>query len=136
MDKGPANCPVVGQNGGMLADAILLVHAAFVLFVVGGLAAIWLGLALRQPWVRSRAFRLSHLAAIAFVAAESLLGIACPLTVWEDALRGRNPGAESFVGRAVRAALYWDLPEAVFTAAYVAFALLVAWTWWRWPPRR
>jgi hypothetical protein len=39
------------------------------------------------------------------------------------------------VGRAVRAALYWDLPEAVFTAAYVAFAALVAWTWWRWPPR-
>ena len=120
----------------MLADAILLAHAAFVLFVVGGLATIWLGLALGWAWARSKAFRLAHLAAIAFVAAESLLGIACPLTVWEDALRARNPGAESFVGRAVRAALYWDLPEVLFTALYVAFALLVAWTWWRWPPRK
>jgi polyferredoxin len=136
MDKGPTDRRVVGQNGRMLADAILLVHAAFVLFVVGGLAATWLGLAQGWAWARNRVFRLAHLAAIAFVAAESLLGIACPLTVWEDALRGRDPGAESFVGRAVRAALYWDLPEAVFTAVYVAFALLVAWTWWRWPPRR
>lgn len=118
----------------MLADAILLVHAAFVLFVVGGLAAIWAGVARARPWARNRAFRLAHLAAIAFVAAESLAGIACPLTLWEDALRGRDPGAQSFVGRAVRAALYWDLPESVFTAAYVAFAALVAWTWWRWPP--
>ena len=120
----------------MLADAILLVHAAFVLFVVGGLPAIWLGIARGRAWARQRAFRLAHLAAIAFVAGESLLGIACPLTIWEDALRGRDPGAESFVGRAVRGALYWDLPEAVFTAAYVAFTALVAWTWWRWPPRR
>jgi polyferredoxin len=119
----------------MLADAILLVHAAFVLFVVGGLFAIWLGIAGGHDWARHRAFRLAHLAAIAFVAGESLLGFACPLTIWEDALRGREPGAESFVGRAVRSALYWDLPAAVFTAAYVAFAALVAWTWWRWPPR-
>jgi polyferredoxin len=104
--------------------------------VVGGLAATWAGLAAGAPWARSLAFRGAHLAAIGFVAAESLLGIACPLTVWEDALRGRNPGGESFVGRAVRSALYWDLPEAVFTAIYVAFALLVAWTWWRWPPER
>lgn len=120
----------------MLADAVLLVHAAFVAFVVGGLAAIWAGLAAGRAFARNRAFRLAHLGAIAFVAAESLLGIACPLTVWEDALRGRNPGAESFIGRAVRSILYWDLPEAVFTALYVGFALLVAWTWWRWPPRR
>jgi hypothetical protein len=126
---------IVGHNVRMLADAILLVHAAFVLFVVGGLVAIWLGIARGSAWARNRAFRLGHLAAIAFVAGESLLGIACPLTLWEDALRGRDPGAESFVGCAVRAALYWDLPEAVFTAAYVAFAALVAWTWRRWPPR-
>ena len=119
----------------MLADAILLVHAAFVLFVVGGLAATWAGLARGRRWARHRGFRLAHLAAIVFVAAESLLGIACPLTIWENALRGRD-GAESFVGRAVRSALYWDLPEAVFTALYVAFAALVAWTWWRWPPRQ
>ncbi len=103
---------------------------------MGGLVATWAGLAAGAGFARNLAFRLAHLAAIVVVAGESLLGIVCPLTVWEDALRGRGPGGESFVGRIVRVALYWDLPEAVFTAAYVAFALLVAWTWWRWPPRR
>lgn len=120
----------------MLADAILLVHGAFVVFVTLGLPAIWAGLATGRPFARSFAFRASHLAAIAFVALESLAGIACPLTVWEDALRGRDGAPESFVARAVRAALYWDLPESAFTALYMAFALAVAWTWRRWPPRR
>jgi hypothetical protein len=120
----------------MLADAILLVHGAFVLFVALGLPAIWAGIARGWPFARSFAFRAAHLGAIAFVALESLAGVACPLTVWEDALRGRDGVPESFVARTVRAALYWDLPESAFTALYVAFALAVAWTWRRWPPRR
>ena len=118
-----------------LADAVLLVHAAFVLFVVGGLAAIWLGLArgwryARDPWLRG-----AHLAAIAFVAVESVLGYACPLTLWEAALRG-TAASEGFIARMVHAWLFWSAPAWVFDAIYVAFAGLVAWTWWRWPPRR
>jgi len=120
----------------MLADLVLLAHAAFVAFVVGGLVATWVGEALGRAWARHAVFRGLHLAAITFVVAESLLGIACPLTVWEDALRCRDGVPESFVARTVRAALYWDLPESAFTALYVAFALAVAWTWRRWPPRR
>lgn len=123
------------MSAAALADAVLLVHAAFVLFVVGGLAATWAGIArgwrlARDPW-----FRGAHLAAIGFVAAESLLGYACPLTLWEDALRGRS-GAQGFIERIVHAWLFWSAPAWVFTAIYVAFAALVAWTWWRWPPRR
>jgi len=34
------------MNAAALADAILVIHAAFVLFVVGGLLATWVGLAL------------------------------------------------------------------------------------------
>ena len=62
-----------------------------------------------------------HLAAIAFVPAEALLGIACPLTVWEDMLRG-GVQAESFIGRWVRRLLFYEAPEWLFTAAYVAWA--------------
>jgi hypothetical protein len=118
---------------GWLADLVLVVHLLFVLFVVGGLAAIVVG-ARRWPWVRSRRLRLVHLGAIALVAAESLLGIACPLTVWEDALRG-GAAARSFVGRWAARVLYYDLPEWVFAAAYCAFAALVVWAWRRVPPR-
>ena len=115
------------------ADAILLVHFAFVLFVTGGLVAIWLGATLHWQWVRNRTFRALHLGAICFVAAEALAGIACPLTLWEDALRGRH-SEMGFVARWVRAVLFYDLPEAVFTVAYVLFAALVALTLWLIPP--
>ena len=47
-----------------LADAVLVVHAAFVLFVVGGLVATWIGLGLGMPFARNVWFRGIHLAAI------------------------------------------------------------------------
>jgi hypothetical protein len=117
------------------ADAILLVHAAFVLFVVSALPATWIGIAFEKPFAFNPWFRGMHLAAIAFVVAESLLGYACPLTIWEDALRGAH-GEQGFVERWVHASLFWRAPEWMFTTAYVAFGALVAWTWWKWPPRR
>lgn len=119
----------------MAADLVLALHAAFVLFVVGGLAATWIGAALGSAWARNPWFRGLHLAAIAFVVVQSLLGYACPLTLWEDALRGA-PGTEGFIARWVRALLYWSAPAWVFTALYAAFGALVAWTWVRIPPRR
>jgi len=118
-----------------LADAILVVHALFVLFVTGGLVATWIGIAAGARFARNRWFRGVHLAAIAFVVAESLLGYACPLTVWEDALRGSTAG-EGFIERWVHAWLFWSAPAWVFTVAYVAFGAAVALTWWRFPPRR
>jgi polyferredoxin len=122
-------------NPATIADAILIVHAAFVAFVVGGLAAIWVGLALDRPFARNPWLRGLHLAAIAFVVAESVLGIACPLTVWEDALRGERSDA-GFVQRWIHAWLFWRAPPWVFATIYAAFGALVAATWWRWPPRR
>lgn len=112
-----------------LADLVLIVHFAFVLFVAGGLGLIWIGAAAGWGWVRNLWFRAAHLAAIAFVAAESLLGIWCPLTVWEDALRGRHEES-SFVARWVHRLMYYDLPERAFSAAYVLFAIAVAASWW------
>lgn len=117
-----------------LADLVLVVHFAFVLFVVGGFAAIWLGAALGWSWVRNRVFRYAHLAAIVFVAAQALVGIACPLTVWEDVLRRGTSDGPSFVARWVGRLLYYDLPEWVFALAYVVFASAVAVTLWLVPP--
>jgi uncharacterized protein DUF2784 len=117
----------------MIADAVLVVHALFVLFVVGGFVLIVLG-ARRWSWVRNRPFRVLHLAAIAFVTAEALLGITCPLTLWEDALRGAGSG-RSFIGRWVARLLYYDFPEWVFATAYCAFALAVVCAWRLVPPR-
>ena len=119
----------------LLADAVLIAHFLFVLFVVGGLLAIWVGAALGWTWVRNLRFRVAHLAAILFVAAESLVGIACPLTVWEDLLRQAEAGQGSFMQRWVGRLLYYNLPEWAFTVVYVLFALLVLATYLRVRPR-
>ena len=112
-----------------LADIVLVVHFAFVLFVVGGVAAVWIGAAAGWRWVRNFWFRVAHLAAIAYVAGEALFGIWCPLTVWEDALRGRHE-EKSFIARWVHRVMFYDFPEWLFTIAYVLFALVVAASWW------
>lgn len=107
------------------ADLILLAHFAFVLFVTAGLPLIWAGAALGWRWVRNFRFRAAHLAAILFVAGEALLGLVCPLTEWEDRLRGGPAQEAGFIAHWVRRVLFWDFPPWVFTAVYVAFALAV-----------
>lgn len=119
----------------LLADFILVIHFLFVLFVVGGLATIWIGAACGWRWVRNYWFRIAHLAAICYVAAEALLGVVCPLTEWEDALRAAH-AQTSFVARWTRRVLFYNFPEWAFTVAYLIFALAVALTLWLVPPRR
>jgi hypothetical protein len=119
---------------GWLADVILALHAAYVAFVVGGLALIWLGIARRWRWVRNFWFRLLHLAAIGLVAAEALIGLACPLTVLEGSLRSGDHVAGGFVEHWVHRILFWDFPAWVFTLVYLIFTLLSVLTWRRWPP--
>ena len=123
------------MSDSLLADTILVVHAAFVLFVVAGFAVILAGIALKLRFAFNPWFRGAHLAAIVFVAIESLLGFLCPLTIWEDALRGNQAGP-GFIQRWVHAWLFWDVPASFFTPIYVAFLLLVVWSWVRYPPRR
>ena len=120
----------------LLADFILISHFTFVLFVVGSLPLIWIGAGLGWPWIRNFRFRAAHLTAICLVAAESLIGMICPLTVWEDTLRNAGRPEASFVQRWVSRLLYYDLPESMFTVTYVAFAVLVAATFWLIRPER
>jgi Protein of Unknown function (DUF2784) len=119
----------------MLADAVVVVHLLIVLFVVAGLPLVYLGAARRWAWVRSWRWRVLHLGAILVITAESLLGIACPLTMWEDTLRDHQT-ASGFIERWIDRLLFYDAPVWVFTVAYVAFASLVLVTWVAVPPTR
>ncbi len=83
----------------LAADLVVILHAAFVVFVVsGGL------LALRWP-----AAAWLHLPAAAWGAAIELTGWMCPLTPLENALRlraGDDTYAGDFIARYLLAALY------------------------------
>jgi len=118
-----------------LADVVVALHFAIVVFIVGGLVLVWVGAAARWTWVRNPWFRYAHLAAIVFVAAEALAGMACPLTVWEDMLRG-GARPDSFVGRWMRRLLFYEAPEWIFTTAYCAWAAASVLTLVLVPPRR
>jgi hypothetical protein len=119
----------------LLADFLLAFHFSIAGFIVLGLFLVWLGALAGWSWVRNPWFRYLHLAAIVFVAAEALLGQACPLTLWEDLLRG-GARPESFVGRWVYRLLYYNAPEWVFTALYAMWAAAALLTLRFVPPRR
>jgi hypothetical protein len=85
--------------------------------------------------IRNFLFRVLHLAAILFVLAEALIGVACPLTVWEDELRGR-PAETGFIARLLHRILYYDFPGWVFLTLYLLFALAVAASFILIPPVR
>src|SRR5919108_5386578 len=108
----------------LLADAILLVHFAFVAFVVLGFAVIWAGYFCRWEFVRDIRFRLAHLAAIGFVLAESLAGFICPLTTWENQLRvqaGESAAySGSFIRHWIQKLLFHDWSDQTFTVIYAA----------------
>ena len=123
----------------LLADAVLLLHFAVVLFVVGGLVLVLVGNLRHWCWANSLAFRVAHLIAIGVVVAQAWLGRLCPLTVLESWLRERGGEAgyaTSFVGHWIQRALYYEAPSWIFALAYTFFGLLVVAAWWHFPPRR
>jgi hypothetical protein len=121
-----------------LADAVLLLHGAVVVFVVGGLLLIVVGNLRGWHWVNGAWLRLAHLAAILVVVAEAWFGVVCPLTTLEQALRLRAGDAGyggGFIEHWVQRLIYYDLPGWVFVLGYTLFALAIVAAWWRWPPR-
>jgi hypothetical protein len=123
----------------LLADAVLLLHFAVIVFVVGGLMVVLAGNAAGWSWVNGWWFRLAHLLAIGVVVVQSWLGQLCPLTILESWLRvqaGAQAYQQSFIEHWVQRIIYYDIPLWVFTLLYTAFAALVVLAWWRYPPRR
>jgi hypothetical protein len=122
-----------------LADAVLVLHFAVVVFVVGGLALILAGNLLEWRWVNRLWFRLVHAAAIGVVVLQAWLGKICPLTTLESWLRVQAGSASysgSFIEHWIHRVLYYELPPWVFVLGYTIFALLVAAAWWFFPPVR
>lgn len=123
----------------LAADVILLLHVVFVAFVVIGLLLILVGKVCAWSWIRNPWFRLIHLAAITVVIIQSWLGLICPLTTIEMALRSRAGDtvySGSFISHWLESILYYQAPPWAFVLSYMAFgaAVVASWFWIR--PRR
>lgn len=121
---------------GILADAVLVLHFLFALFLVAGLILIYTGYFLHWRWIRNPWFRLAHIAGTVVVAVQAWIGVVCPVTGLEMWLRERVGGATyegSFIAHWLGELLYYDLPAWVFILVYSVFAagVAAAWIWVR-----
>ena len=122
----------------LAADALLITHALFVVFVVLGLVSIYLGFWFSWRWVRNYWFRILHLGGIGLVVLEAWTGIMCPLTVWEMKLRekaGQSIYEGSFIQHWLQSFLYYEAPDWVFLVVYTIFGSLVLASWFFVRPR-
>ena len=123
----------------ILANAVLIIHAAFVAFVVLIIPFIYIGKASNWRWTRIYWLRIAHLIGICIVAAQSWAGVICPLTTLEMWLRENSDLATysgGFIEHWLQRLIYWDLPAWAFIALYSLFALLVIFTWYVVPPTK
>ncbi len=121
-----------GELYRLMADAILVIHFAFVVFVVFGFMLILTGLLARWSWIYNRNFRIAHLAAVGFVVLQAWLGQLCPLTIWENELRrrvGQSSYTETFVEHWLHDILFYQAEPWVFTTIYTCFGTLVVLVW-------
>ena len=122
----------------LLADLILVLHVAFVIFVVAGAAAIPVGKWRRWRWVFNPCFRLAHLTAMGVVATQAWLGAACPSTILENWLRRQTQESaykEGFIEYWLGRLIYYQAPSWVFIAVYTLFCLVILALWRYAPPR-
>jgi hypothetical protein len=123
----------------LLADAILITHALFIIFViVGFILILWGGIG-GWSWIRNFLFRLMHLLAIGIVAVQAWCEKVCPLTLWENRFReaaGGNSYTATFMQHWLHKLIFYDFPPWVFTVVYTVFGAFVLATWILWPPKK
>jgi len=123
-----------------LADALVVAHLAWVLFMVGGVVVSAAGLVWPQL-LKHRAWRVVHLLGLLFAGLLSLAGRLCPLTALEYALRrhaGESVTQETgFIIRWANSIIFPDLDSATLSVMTVAAGLVVLGVClWRPPWRR
>ncbi len=93
------------MNARLLADAILILHASFILFAIFGGLLTYRNGQWKKPWL------ILHLACAAWAATVVIMGWICPLTPLEQQLRiaaGQQGYTTSFIEHYLLAAIYPD----------------------------
>ena len=109
---------------GILADAVVLAHLGWILFLIFGALA-------GRRW---RSVKWVHLAALAFAVVLTAGGWICPLTHLEVWLRRGVPGAGggypgTFLGYYAERLVYLDVPRWAVLVAVLGIAGLSVWAY-------
>tara|TARA_B100001758_G_C17974955_1_gene385227 strand:+ start:135 stop:503 length:369 start_codon:yes stop_codon:yes gene_type:complete len=117
-----------------VTDLILILHFSIVIFITSLFFLIPVGYKLNWSSVRKKNLRKIHVALMAFITLETLLGIACPLTYLENYLLNKVE-TELFLSFWLKKIIYWDFPSIFFIILYL---ICFAWTiimWILFPPK-
>jgi hypothetical protein len=125
---------------GFLADVLVLVHLAWVLFMVGGVLVTAAGV-LWPPLLKYSGWRIVHLVGMLFAGLLSIWGGFCPLTSLEYTLRrlaGQVAQEDTgFIIRLANRAIFPDMGQTMLSAVTIAAGLVVLGVClWRPPWRR
>ncbi len=119
----------------LLADLVLGLHLLIAAFITVGLVLVPVGGIRNWGWVRNRALRLAHLGTMSFIATEAVLGLTCPLTILESALRNEDAPTHFLAVWMVKA-LYWNASPEFFVLLYLLCAAWAVSLWALVPPRQ
>lgn len=122
----------------LVADVILFLHVLIVVFNVFGLILIIIGYVRKWSWICNPWFRHTHIAAICIVIVQSWVGVACPLTNLEMALRskaGETVYSGTFISHWLERILYYQASPWFFVIIYTVFGGLVIAGWFMVRPR-
>jgi hypothetical protein len=81
----------------ILADLIVMIHFAWILFMLWGFILTLRGFSHKvffDRWL----FRTTHLLGIAYVSTLAIMGRYCPLTIWENTLRAKYDSTLTYPG--------------------------------------
>lgn len=120
------------------ADIILLIHAAWVLFMIGGIIFTFAAY-FRRSLFEWAMFRTAHLIGLLFTASLGIFGWNCPLTNIENSLRADGRGAVypgSFLAHYLERIVYWEITQQTITIATIVLAVFVIATFVIRPPAR
>ena len=122
----------------LVADVILFLHVLIVVFNVFGLILIIIGYVRKWSWICNPWFRYAHVAAISIVIVQSWVGVACPFTNLEMALRskaGETVYSGTFISHWLESILYYQASPLDFVIIYTVFGALVIAGWFMVRPR-
>lgn len=121
-----------------LADLLLVIHFLYVFCIIVPVPLVLIGEVFSWSFVRNSWFRNIHLLLVGIMMGQTLLGIACPWTIWEEKLRvmaGKLGYGRSFISYWVSRLLYYDFEPWVFKTTYLAFGVLILVLYLVFPPR-